>query len=163
MVDTGGAVTVGELVEYCQTQARLIHGHVETLEEETATLLAEIDEELSTVRDQLSEYESETTESSASPPRLDTSNTDEALADLEDIEDDLAEQQSVVKAKQARRVAFQELATDYLELAETFANETPTASTAVTRILQFERDRDAPNYFDDRMTLLETATKSDSE
>lgn len=163
MGDTGGPVTVEELVEYCQTQARLLHGHVETLEEETAALLADIDDELSTVRAQLDEQESATTESSPAPPRPNTSGTDEELADLEGIEDDLAEQQAVVKAKQARRVAFQELATDYLELAETLAAETPAASTAVTRVLEFERDREAPTYFDDRTTLLETAAESDTE
>jgi len=55
MGDTGGAVTVAELVDYCQTQARLLHGKVETLEEEASSLLSEIDEELTDVRAQLDE------------------------------------------------------------------------------------------------------------
>ncbi|MDS0284440.1 hypothetical protein [Haloarcula onubensis] len=163
MGDTGGEVTVGELVDYCQTQARLLHGQVETLEEETAALLADIDDELATVRAQLNEHESTTTESSQSPPSPDTSETDDALANLEAIEDDLAEQQAVVEAKQARRAAFDELATDYLDLAETLAAETPPVSTALTRVLEFERERDADTYFDDRLTLLETAAKSGNE
>ena len=152
MDDTGSGATVAELVEYCRTQARLLRGHADTLAEETATLLADIDDDLSTVRAQLDEYES----TDSSPP-----DTDGALADLDALEDELAEQQAVVKAKQTRRTAFEELATDYLDLAETLEDETPTVSTAVTRILQFERDRDTPAYFDDRMTLLETAAKSD--
>lgn len=163
MGDTGGEITVAELVDYCETQARLLHGHVETLEAETAALLAEIDDELSTVRAQLDEQESAPSETSPSPPSPETSATDDSLAELEDREADLAEQQAVVKAKQARRAAFQELAADYLDLAETLAAETPTVSTAVTRVLQFERDRDAPTYFDDRVTLLETAARSDDD
>ena len=79
------------------------------------------------------------------------------------VEDDLAEQQAVVKAKQARRTAFEDLATDYLDLAETLSTETPPTSTALTRVLEFERDRDAHTYFDDRTTLLETAAKSGKE
>jgi len=163
MGDTGGAVTVAELVDYCQTQARLLHGHADTLEEEAAALLADIDDELATVRAQLDEHESATMESSPSPPSPDTTGTDDALADLESVEDDLAEQQAVVKAKQARRTAFEDLATDYLDLAETLAAETPSTSSALTRVLEFERDRDAHTYFDDRTTLLETAAKSGEE
>jgi hypothetical protein len=163
MGDTDGAVTVAELVDYCQTQARLLHGHAETLEEETATLLADIDDELSTVRAQLDEHETPTTDSSSSPPSPDSSGIDDELADLEAREDNLAEQQAVVKAKQARRVAFEELATDYIDHAEALATDTPTASTALTRILEFERERDAHTYFDDRMTLLETVAKSGNE
>jgi len=159
MSDSGGAVTVAELVAYCETQARLLHGRVETLEAETETLLADIDDELATVRARLDGQESATTEASPSPPRPDTP---DSLAALEDIEDDIAERQAVVEAKQARRVAFQELATGYLDLADTFETDPPTPSTAVTRILTFERDRDAPASFDDRLTLLETAAESDA-
>jgi len=151
MGDTGGTVTVAELVDYCQTQARLLHGHVETLEEETAALLADIDDELATVRAQLDEHESATTEPSPSSP--DTTGTDDALADLEAAEDDLAEQQAVAEAKHARRAAFEDLATGYLDLAETLAAETPPVSTALTRVLEFERERDAHTYFDDHRAL----------
>lgn len=161
MGDTDGAATVGELVEYCQTQARLLHGHAETLEAETAALLADIDDELSAVRAELDEHNSPTAGSSPSGP--DSTGSGDELANLEATEEELAEQQAVVKAKQTRRAAFEELATDYLDIAETLENDTPTASTAVTRILQFERDRDAPTYFEDRETLLETAVKSDSD
>ena len=45
--------TVDELVAYCRTQARLLHGRVETLDEGTAALLSEIDDDLSNVRSQL--------------------------------------------------------------------------------------------------------------
>jgi len=163
MGDTGGAVTVAELVEYCQTQARLLHGHADTLEEEATALLADIDDELATVRAQLDEHESATMESSPSPPSPDTTGADDDLADLEAVEDDLAEQQAVVKAKQARRTAFEELSTDYFELAETLAAETPPTSSALTRVLEFERDRDAHTYFGERTTLLETAAQSGKE
>lgn len=161
MGDTDGAVTVAELVDYCQTQARLLHGHAETIEEETAALLADIDDELSTVRAQLDEHETPTTE--PSPGSLDSSKIEDELADLEAREDNLAEQQAVVKAKQARQVAFEELATEYIDHAETLAADTPTASTALTRILEFERERDAHTYFDDRTTLMETVAKSVNE
>jgi capsule polysaccharide export protein KpsE/RkpR len=159
MGDTGGAVTVGELVDYCQTQARLLHGKADTLEDEAASLLSDIDDELSAVRAQLDEHESATTESSPSPASPDTATAGDDLDDLEAVEDDLAEQQAVVKAKQARQSAFEALATDYLDLADTLAAETSTVSAALERVLEFERDREAYTYFDDRETLLETAAK----
>jgi hypothetical protein len=163
MGDTGGAVTVAELVDYCQTQARLLHGKADTLEADAASLLADIDDELSAVRAQLDEHESATTASSPSPPSPDTASAVDDLADLEAVEDDLAEQQAVVKAKQARRAAFEELATGYGDLAEALAAETQAVSPALERVLEFERDREAYTYFDDRVTLLETAAKSGTE
>jgi len=83
------------------------------------------------------------------------------LADLEALEADLAEKQAVVKAKQTRRDAFEELAVGYLELADQLQAETPALSVALKRLMQFEHDQDALAYFDDRVTMLEAATEGD--
>ena len=151
--------TVGELVEYCHTQARLLHGHVERLDGETATLLSELDEELATVRDQLSDHGA--VSHSTAPPNPDVTDTADELADLEAQESALAEKQAIVEAKQTRRDAFEELAAGYLELAETLQDESGPTSASVQRVLAFERDRDAPAYFDDRETLLEAANTAE--
>jgi len=160
MDDPEGQFSVDELVEYCQTQARLLHGHVETLDEETAALLSEIDEALSTVRSELSEHESDGVTQSPSPVSPDATGTGDELDDLEAIEADLTEKQAVVKAKQARRDAFEALAAAYLDLAESLRNDTPTSSASLHRILEFEQEHDAPTYFDERVTLLEAAAES---
>ena len=159
MGDTGGAVTVAELVEYCQTQARLLHGRVETLDEEASSLLSEIDEELTDVRAQLNDQGGVASSQSPQTPERDT---DGELAALEDLEADLTEKQAVVKAKQTRRDAFEALAVGYLELADQLQAETPELSVALKRLMQFEQDQDAPAYFDDRVTMLEAATEGDS-
>jgi capsule polysaccharide export protein KpsE/RkpR len=156
MSDTGGNFTVSELVAYCHTQARLLQGHVETLDEETAALLSEIDDELATARAQLDEHEG--TDHSAAPQRPDATGKTDDLADLEALEADLAEQQAVVKAKQTRRTAFVELAAAYLELADTLQTDSPGVEAALQRVVQFEQTKDAPTYFDERVTLLEAAT-----
>lgn len=151
--------TVGELVAYCHTQARLLHGHVERLDEETAALLSELDEELATVRAQLSDHGAGS--HSTTPPNPDATDTADELADLEARESALAEKQAVVEAKQTRRDAFEALAAAYLELAETLRDESAPTSASVQRVLEFERDRDAPAYFEDRETLLEAADSAD--
>jgi len=158
MSDTDGEFTVDELVAYCQIQARLLHGQVETLDEETATLLSEIDDELSDVRSQLDEQGGVARSQSPQEPEM---GTGEDLSDLEALEADLTEKQAVVKAKQTRRDAFEELAVGYLELADQLQTDTPAPSPALKRVMQFEHDRDAPTYFDDRVTLLEAATAGD--
>jgi len=158
MGDTGGAVTVPELVDYCQTQARLLHGKVETLEEEASSLLSEIDEELTDVRAQLDDQSGIASSQSPQKPEI---GTDEDLVNLEALEADLTEKQAVVKAKQTRRDAFEELAVGYLELADQLQGETPELSMALKRLMQFERNQDAPAYFDDRVTILEAATNAD--
>lgn len=160
MSDQDGQFSVDELAEYCQTQARLLGGQVERLDEETAALLSEIDDELSEARARLDEHGTGGPGGPSSPPSPDA---DDSLDDLEAVEADLSEKQAVVEAKQTRRAAFDELATDYLDLAETLQGETSDSSAALQRVLAFERDRDAPAYFDERVTLLEAASGSESD
>ena len=57
--------------------------------------------------------------------------------------------------------AFQDLAVAYIEVAEELESTIDDGRTALDRILHFERDHDAPAYFDDRQTVLEAATESD--
>jgi len=154
MSDTDGELAVDELVAYCQTQARLLRGRVETLDEEAATLLSEIDDELSDARSRLDEQSGVT----PSPHGM---GADEELADLDALEADLTEKQAVVEAKQTRRDAFEELAVGYLELADELQTDAPAPSPALQLVVQFEHDRNAPTHFDERVTLLEAATESD--
>lgn len=151
--------TVDELVGYCQTQARLLHGQVETLDEETAALLAEIDEELSAVRAELADHGG--VDSAQSPPGPDAGAGDD-LAALEDREAALSEKQAIVEAKQTRRNAFEELAVAYLDLADSLEASSEAPSDALQRVVAFENERDAPAYFDERLTLLEAGQESDT-
>jgi len=150
--------TVAELVGYCHTQARLLHGQVETLDEETAALLAEIDEELSAVQAELADHGG--VDSAQSPPGPDAGAGDD-LAALEDREAALTEKQAVVEAKQTRRNAFEELAVAYLDLADGLEASPPAPSDALQRVMAFEDERDAPACFDERLTLLEAGLESD--
>jgi len=158
MGDTDGGFTTDELVSYCRTQARLLQGRVDTLEDETASLLSDIDDELSDVRARLDEYDG--VARSQSPQEPDTRSGEE-LADLEELEAALTEKQAVAEAKQTRRDAFEALAIGYLELADQLQTEVSAPSVAVKRIMEFEHDRDVPTYFDDRVTMLEAATEDD--
>jgi len=75
--------TVDELVAYCWTRARLLHGRVKTLNEETAALLSETDDDLSDVRSQLDGHAGVDRAQSPAEPDAGTS---EELADLEALE-----------------------------------------------------------------------------
>ncbi|GGN94481.1 hypothetical protein [Haloarcula pellucida] len=150
MSEDDTALSVGELVEYCQTQARLLWGRVETLDEETDEILTEIDDDIADVRTRLDEH-SAGSESA-------TDDTDE----LEALESELEERQAVAEAKQARRTAFQELASAYLELAEDLDASVDDGEEALTSIVHFEHEHDAPAYFEDRQTILEAASDSTS-
>lgn len=152
--------TVEELVAYCQTQARLLHGQVETLDEETAALLSEIDDELSDVR---SELDGQAGVDRAQSPAEPDVGTGEELTGLEALEAELTEKQAVVKAKQTRRDAFEALAVEYLELADRLRADTPAPSAALKRIMEVEHDHDAPAYFDEVVTLLEAASDDTEE
>lgn len=147
-------VTIEDLVGYCQTQARLLQGRVDSLEAETTALLSEIDDDLAAVRAQLNEHDGLARSQSPEAPEI---GGDDELADLEAREAALTEKQAVAKAKQTRRDAFEALAVGYLELAEQLQAESPAQAAALKRILEFEHDRDAPAYFDDRVTMIEAA------
>jgi hypothetical protein len=153
-----GEFTIDELVDYCETQARLLHGQVETLDDETATLLSELDDELSDVRSQLDEHGSATAAESPQGPEPGPGGD---VADLESLEANLTEKQAAVEAKQTRRDAIEEVAIEYLELAEGLQIDTPAPSVALKRVMQFEYETDVSTYFADRVTLLEAATDGD--
>lgn len=151
--------TVDELVGYCQTQARLLHGQVETLDEETAALLAEIDDELSAVQAELADHGG--VDSAQSPPGPDAGDGSD-LAALEDREAALTEKQAVVEAKQTRRNAFEELAVAYLDLADRLEASSTSPTDALQQVMAFEDEQDAPAYFDERLTLLEAGQDRDT-
>lgn len=131
-------LTVDELADYCRTQAGLLSGHAETIGEEADDLLDEIDADISEARAQLEA-------------------TPDNIADLETLEGNLEEKQAIVETKSARMSAFQDLAADYLDLADEL-ERLDDWETALQRIVTFEKERDAPAYFD-RTTMLESVAE----
>jgi len=158
MSDTDGEFTVAELVAYCETQARLLHGRAETLTEETSALLSEIDSELATLESRLDDQAGVSQSQSPESPEL---RADDDLDALEALEADLTEKQAEVEAKQTRHDDIEALMAGYLELADQIETDAPAPTRALTRVMQFEHDRDAAAYFDDRVTLLDAATGGD--
>jgi hypothetical protein len=158
-------VPVAEFVDYCRLQARLCAGTIDTLQDEIAALLDELDDDLDTLRERLADSGArEGTDSaagteSAMAPGPDGVDTD-AVADTES---EVERKQSLVAAKQARLEAYQDLASGYADLAAELRDDVTETATAVERIVEFEVERDAPAYFDERETLAETAAKSDGE
>jgi hypothetical protein len=161
MDDDDRALSVEELVEYCRTQAGLLSGHVERIGAETDELLDEIDEDIAELRTHLPERADSTDGPTASPTTAGGTDARSDLAELEELESELEEKQMVAEAKQARMRAFQELAAAYVELAEELEATDDDGRTALDRVVRFERDHDAPVYFDERLTLLEAAAESD--
>ncbi|MFT4904066.1 MAG: TFIIF-interacting CTD phosphatase-like protein [Natronomonas sp.] len=147
---TDEPLTIDELIEYCRIQAGLLSGRAETIGEEADALLDEIDTDIGDVRAGLEAHAE-----AAEPAET------RDVSDLETLESDLEEKQAIVEAKQARMSAFQNLAAEYLELAETLDAEIDDWETALQRVVTFEREHDAPVYFDDRQTLYEAAAESD--
>ena len=160
-MDDDQALSVDELVEYCRTQAGLLSGHVERIGAETDELLDEIDEDIAELRTHLPERADSTDGPTASPATAGPSDARRDLAELEDLESELEEKQTIAEAKRARMTAFQELAAAYVELAEELEATDDDGRTALDRVVRFERDHDAPAYFDERLTLLEAAAESD--
>lgn len=149
--------TVAEFVEYCELQAGLLAGHVETMREEADALLDEIDAELASARDQLEDRSgtaSAETPPSTNGPSVDTTDTTADDTDAAAAIDALEEKQAVVEAKQARMRAFQALASGYTDLAEELDGVEAT-DDALERVVTFEAEHDAPAYFE-RETLLES-------
>lgn len=159
-MDDDQALSVDELVEYCRTQAGLLSGHVERIGAETDELLDEIDEDIAELRTHLPERADGTDGPTASPPTAGPSDARRDLAELEELESELEEKQTIAEAKRARMTAFQELAAAYVELAEELESA-DDGRTALDRVVRFEGDHDAPAYFDERLTLLEAAAESD--
>lgn len=157
-MDDDAPPTVAEFVEYCEVQAGLLAGHVETMREEADALLDEIDDELAATRDRLQRRAA--TDGTETPPSTDGPTGDEIDSDALDA---LEEKQTLVEAKQARMRAFQSLAAGYTDLAETLDAEVTDAQTALERVVEFEADNDAPLYFEDRETLYETVSDGAGE
>jgi hypothetical protein len=161
MTDDHDAISVGELVEYCRTQAGLLSGHVETIRAETDELLDEIDEDIAEIRTRVEDHSSGTEGPTTSATTTGPNGPQSNLVELEKLETELEEKQTIAEAKRARMAAVQDLAVAYLEVAEGLESTIVDGRTALDRILDFERDHDAPAYFDDRETLLEAAAESD--
>ncbi|WP_408957230.1 hypothetical protein [Natrinema sp. 74] len=158
--DAADALAVDEFVEYCRTQAGLLSGHVETMGEEADDLLDEIDREMAEIRSRLEALPNEV-EGTESPSTADVPDASEVdVAAIEELQAELEEKQLLVEAKQARMQAFQDLAADYTDLADELASEATDGQDALTRVIEFEADADAPAYFDERETMVEAAAAS---
>jgi hypothetical protein len=157
MSDDGDTLSVADLVAYCETQARLLAGRAATIGEETDELLSEIDEDIAEIRTRLAARSSGPESPDAGPaPGGDA----DEVAQLEELERDLEEKQAVAEAEQARMQAFQDLSTAYADLAAELDESVDDGSAALTRVVEFEQERDAPAYFDDKLTVLEAAADS---
>ncbi len=156
--DSEPELTVGEFVEYCRTQAGLLSGHVERMGEEARELLDEIDAEMAAIRSRLDDGTAEGTAGPSAATR--PTDTEVDFESIEELERDLSEKQTIVDAKQTRMRAFQDLAEGYTDLAETLRDDVDEGEEALSRVLEFEADRDAPAYFDERQTLCEAAIEA---
>jgi hypothetical protein len=135
---------VAAVVDYCETQARLLSGQAETLRGEIDDLLNEIDAGASDVRDRLERQE--TAASSSDGGAI-------SEADIEALE----EKQAGVADRQASLDEISALSAGYVDLAAELQDEDLDETAAIQRVLEFEAERDAHTFFDDRTTLLETA------
>ncbi len=103
--DTGPTLSVGEFVEYCQTQAGLLSGHVETMAEEADELLDEIDTMVADIRSKLEGHpntQGTTGPSSTTEP----GGEDVDISEAEELATTLEQKQAIVEAKQARMQRF---------------------------------------------------------
>lgn len=161
--------TVGELVEYCRIQAGLLSGRAETIGDEADELLDEIDADIGELRAHLADHAGDGTAGPTErPDRTEGAGgpevpTDADVSDLEEREAELEEKQAVVDAKRARMTAFQDLAAAYTDLAESIRTDVDDWETALERVVDFESDRDAPAYFDERVTICETVAEASGE
>lgn len=127
--------SVAEYVEYCQTQAGLLAGRIETFQAEAARLLDEIDTETATVRGQLASDETADTDPEA------------AVAAIEGKQERVREIQTSI-------ATCTDVASGYTNLGERVA-DSDDASAALAEIVQFELEQEAYNCFEDRTTLAE--------
>lgn len=158
--DTGPTLVVEEFVDYCHTQAGLLSGRVETMRDEADDLLSEIDEDMAELRTRLEDRA--TGVEGVGGPSTPAGPGDLDLEALEELENEVEEKQFLVEAKQTRMQAFQDLAAAYTDLAEELEADVDDGEAALTRVVEFEADRDAPAYFEDRQTLVEAAVDSSS-
>ncbi|SIS12311.1 hypothetical protein [Natronorubrum thiooxidans] len=159
--DTDPGLSVDEFVDYCRTQAGLLSGRVETMRAEADDLLSEIDAEMADLRSQLEAHTTiEGTDGPSTPAGPDSGDPD--IDALEALERDVKEKQLLVEAKQTRMQIFQELAAAYTDLAAELQSSVDDADEALDRVVRLEADTDAPAYFEDRQTMIEAATASQS-
>ena len=153
-------LSTDEFVEYCQLQARLLFGSVETMATEADDLLDTIDGEMAALQSQLDHSGSETASTSApeSPENPGTTNVD--VEALERQERSLTERQARVEALETRIDRYQELASGYMTLAEEVRDGEPAVEDALRTVVQFEAEHDAPASFDERETLIEAVDES---
>lgn len=142
--------TVDAVVDYCETQARLLSGQAETLSEEIDTLLDEIDAEASAIRDRLDSHQ----EQVESPER--PINPGGGAAD-EDAVAQLEAKQATVVDKQDRLDTIGDLSAGYVDLAESVRADGLDVTDAIAAVLEFEAEHGAADLFEKRETLLETA------
>jgi len=153
-------LAVAEFVEYCRVQAGLLSGTVETLGDELDDLLDELDEEMAAIRAQL-DGAPDNAADTVGPPSTTGPDGDELdVETLEDVQSTVEAKQALAEAKGARLAAFQELAGGYTDLAETLQSEVTDGEDALERVVRFEVDHDAPDYFPDRQTVAEAAAAS---
>jgi hypothetical protein len=159
MSDDEAPLSVAELVEYCRTQGALLAGRTETISAETDELLDEIDEDIAELRTRMAAHTSGPEAPTATPPTAGSADAD-AVTELEALESELEEKQALAEAKQARMTAFQDLSAAYAELATDLDTSVDDPQDALGRVVRFERDHDAPAYFDERTTVLEAVAES---
>lgn len=160
--EDGPALSTDEFVDYCRTQARFLAGSIQTMGDEADELLDEVDEEVADIRTQLDQEDGSvdhtaSPESTAGPEEPDETEVD--VAAIEERESSLETKQAEIEAKQARMAAYQELADGYTALAEELGAEVEDGQAAMTRVVEFEAENDAPAYFEEQ-TVLEAAKKS---
>ena len=142
--------SVDAVVEYCDTQARLLSGQSERLSGEIDAILDEIDAEAAAVRERLAEHEDRA--DTPQQPSRPGDGVDEATVD------ELESKQATVADKQARLDDIGALAARYVDLAESLQEGDADVTDAITQVLELEAAADAQQFFDERETLLETAT-----
>lgn len=127
--------SVAEYVEYCQTQAGLLAGRIETFQAEATRLLDEIEAETEMVRGQLTSGESA------------DSDPETAVIAIEDKQERVREIQDSI-------ATYSDVASGYTDLRDRLA-DSDDASVALAEIVQFELEQEAYDCFEDRVTLAE--------
>lgn len=152
---TRSALSVEEVVEYCRVQARLLFGSVERMAEGADDLLDDIDEEMAALQSHL-ERTNEATDGPPGPESTDGPGRGGVDVDaVAERESSLERRQALVGATETRIRLYQDLAGGYTSLAEDLQSDVTDPAEALDRVVGFEVDADAPQYFDDRETLAE--------
>lgn len=142
--------SVDAVVDYCRTQARLLSGQAETLSDQIDDLLSDIDDEADAVRDRLDQR----------PEHADGPEQTDVPGGTTVDEDDVAAleaKQATVAEKQDRLDAIGDLTAGYADLAADLADSDVDETEAITRVLEYEGETEAYEFFEKRTTLFETA------